>query len=389
MWLSGLQGVLTMPRTPGRIEKRGDNKFLRVFTGRDGNGKRQYVNKTFHGTSKQAQKGLRQMLLDKDSGVLVGQSDQKLNDYLAHWLTSSKKAKIREHTYDEYKKQLDRYITPVLGERKLSQITPLAIQDIYSKMLERGLSPRTVILTHTIFSNALKQAVKWRVLPYNPGDAVELPKYVKPEMIAFSQEESNRFLEAIRDYRWELFLNLLISTGLRPSEAIALKWDDLDLSNSRLSVKHTLSKTNGVWRYEEPKTPKSRRTIDIPLGLTKMLAKQEIAPGLVFHNGLGEPVYLKDIYDDHYKPALKRAKLDEAARLYDLRHTCATLLLLAGDYTQQLHIKLVSEYLGHSNIQITIDTYGHVLPGMHKAVAAKMHTLLFDVETSDEAALYN
>jgi integrase len=385
-----MPSIEVTPRAPGRIEKRGKNKYLlRVFVGRDSKGKRQYANKTFHGTSTQAQKALRQMLLDKDSGVLVGQGEQKLSDYLTHWFASSKKAKIRERTYEEYRKQLDRYITPVLGERKLSQITPLAIQDIYTKMLEQGLSPRTIRLTHTIFSNALKQAVKWRVLLHNPADAVELPKYVKPEMIAFSHDESNRFLEAIKGYKWELFLNLLISTGLRPSEAIAIKWENLDLANSRLSVKHSLSKVNGVWRYEEPKTPKSKRTIDIPLGLTKMLASQEITPGLVFHNGLGEPVYLKGVYDDYYKPALKRAKLDETARLYDLRHTCATLLLLAGDYTQQLHIKLVSEYLGHSSIQITLDTYGHVLPGMHKAVAAKMHTLLFDVETTEETALYN
>jgi integrase len=379
-----------MSNKSGQIIKRGERNFVvRVFTGRDGNGKRTYVNKTMKGTKKDAQNVLNQMLLNKSNGVLVGQGEQKLSDYLTHWFTSSKKAKIRERTYEEYKKQLDRYITPTLGERKLSQITPLAIQDIYTKMLEQGLSPRTVRLTHTIFSNSLKQAVKWRVLLHNPADAVELPKYVKPEMMAFSHDESNRFLEAIKGYKWELFLNLLISTGLRPSEAIALKWENLDLANSRLSVKHSVSKVNGVWKYEEPKTPKSKRTIDIPLGLTKMLASQEITPGLVFHNGLGEPVYLKGIYDDYYKPALKRAKLDETARLYDLRHTCATLLLLAGDYTQQLHIKLVSEYLGHSSIQITLDTYGHVLPGMHKAVAAKMHTLLFDVETVEEVALYN
>ena len=114
-----------------------------------------------------------------------------------------------------------------------------------------------------------------------------------------------------------------------------------------------------------------------------------MTPGLIFRSELGEPLHLRAPIRDNFKPALERAGLSPAARLYDLRHTCATLLLLGGDYTQQVHIKLVSEYLGHSNIQITLDTYGHVLPGMHKVVANKMDALLFDTETDSEQALYN
>ena len=120
-----------------------------------------------------------------------------------------------------------------------------------------------------------------------------------------------------------------------------------------------------------------------------MLAKEPVTEGLVFHNGFGKPVYLKGVYDDYFKPALKKAGLNEKMRLYDLRHTCATLLLLAGSSSQQVHIKLVSEYLGHSSIQITLDTYGHVLPGMQQVVANKMDALLFDFEASEEQALYN
>lgn len=379
-----------MSRKAGQIISRGDDKYIvRVDLGRDQNGKRIRINKTIYGKREDAQRALNKMLVDRDLGILSQPTLQTVNAYLDHWLVTAAKPRLRARTHKEYKDQLARYVRPVLGGLKLAKLTPLAIQSVYSDMLQKGLSARTVRLTHTIFSNSLKQAVKWRILPFNPADAVDLPKYVRPEMIALSQLEAARFLEAVQGDPHELLFNLLLSTGLRPSEAIALKWSDLDLGKSRLSVKRTLSRTDGQWHEEDPKTPKSKRTIDIPLGLTRMFAKREIVPGLVFRNELGEPLGLRAPTRDNFKPALARAKLNPDTRLYDLRHTCATLLLLGGDYTQQVHIKLVSEYLGHSNIQITLDTYGHVLPGMNKVVANKMDALLFDTETESEQALYN
>jgi integrase len=88
-----------MSRTPGRIEKRGENKYLlRVYTGVDGNGKRHYINKTFHGTSKEAQKALRQLLRDKDLGLLVETERMSLNEFLDKWLETSVKPHLREPT---------------------------------------------------------------------------------------------------------------------------------------------------------------------------------------------------------------------------------------------------------------------------------------------------
>lgn len=168
---------------------------MRVFLGRDATGKRKYINEMVKGSKKDAQAVLNKLLLAKDVGALAVPSGSTLNEYLDHWLEAAAKPRLREATYHEYKEQLARYVRPELGHVKLSKLTPVAIQTCYSKILEAGLSARTVRLTHAILRNALSQAVKWRMLPYNPADAVDLPKQQREEIKALSREQAARFLE--------------------------------------------------------------------------------------------------------------------------------------------------------------------------------------------------
>lgn len=228
---------------------------------------------------------------------------------------------------------------------------------------------------------------------YHTPYHLDLPKYRAPEMLCSSEGESATFLRVIQGNKFEQLFNLLLTTGLRPSEAVGLKWSDLDLTNNTLSVNRTLSRVDKAWIFEPPKTRKSKRTIDIPAGLSDLLQQLEPNPGLVFRNDVGEPLGLRSVISDYFKPALEKAGIKPETRLYDLRHTCATLLLLGGDSNDQLHIKLISEYLGNANINITLDTYSHVLPGMHKRVAAKMESMMYAPEIDDESeqenALYN
>ena len=94
---------------------------------------------------------------------------------------------------------------------------------------------------------------------------------------------------------------------------------------------------------------------------------------LVFATAMGEPLDERNVVNRHFKPILKAAGLPMSVRLYDLRHTCATLLLAQGE-----HPKIVSERLGHANITLTLDTYSHVLPGMEEQAAQRLETLLFN-----------
>ena len=252
-----------------------------------------------------------------------------------------------------------------MGGKLITNLKPLDIQTVYAEMLNRGLSARTVRYAHSVLNMALTQAIKWQMLGSSPAQAVDLPKQQRKEMNAMDREEAGRFLEAAKTDSHHVLLVLLLTTGLRPSEALALKWSDLDLHVGKLSVNRTVARRKGGgWYFKTTKTPNSRRSIDILDTLTTLLLNhREVAYpseyGLVFSNLNGEPLDLDHFSQRNYKRVLDVAGLPKKFRLYDLRHTCATLLLLAG-----VNPKVVSERLGHSSIRETMDTYSHVLPSM-------------------------
>lgn len=226
-----------MSRVPGRIEQRGPNKYLlRVYTGVDGKGKRQYINKTFHGTSKEAQKALRQLLRDKDIGLLVETEKMTLSEFLDQWLKTSVQPHLREQTYRGYKHSLERYIREPLGAKRLGKVTTMDIQAVYASMLSKGLASATVIYAHAVIREALQQAVKWKMIAINPSLDVDLPKKITPEMNPMNQEEVGRFRAVAKASKWYVLFELMLGTGLRPSEALGLIWRNVDLAKGEIRI---------------------------------------------------------------------------------------------------------------------------------------------------------
>ncbi len=208
----------------GQIIKRGERNFVvRIFTGRDASGKRQYLNRTLKGSKKDAQALLNKLLRDKDMGTLTEPSRTSLNDYLDHWLETAVKPRVRERTYEDYKGLARRYIRGPLGDRLLTQLTPVELQKLYGDLLNRPLAPRTVRYCHTVLHNALGQAVKWRMISQNPALYVDLPRKQHREMHAMTEAEAGRFLAAAASEEDHALFALLLTTGLRPSEALGLK----------------------------------------------------------------------------------------------------------------------------------------------------------------------
>lgn len=375
-----------------------DSWTVRVYLGRDpGTGKRRYLNRTVRGRKKDAQRVLNDLLHAKDMGRLIEPSRMTLNKYLDEWLEVSARQRLRVRTFKEYRLQLDRYVRPALGSRRLMELSTPIIQRLYTEMLAQGLSARTVQLTHAILRRALQVAVQWDKLPYNPAAGVELPTTTKRraagdgEIIdddskplqVMTEVQAERFLRVVVGDRWGALLTLLLTTGLRPSEAIALKWTDLDPAARTLQVARTLKQVDGRWVFEPPKTKHSRRQVALPLGTVRSLSTLPRVGELMFLSDAGKPVGLRSVIENHYKPLLKRAGIDTDLRLYDLRHTHATLLLLAG-----VNIKVVSERLGHASVTITLNTYSHVLPTMQRESAAKLDAMLFRGE-EEETRAYN
>ena len=175
---------------------------------------------------------------------------------------------------------------------------------------------------------------------------------------------------------------------MRPSESLALKWKDIDLNKGRITINRTLSRVTGKngWTLESPKTEKSRRTIPISPSIVEDLKEHRAGQAVeilreegyknldfVFTANNGEPMSEGNLSRRDFKKVFEKAGLPKNIRFYDLRHTCATLLLAAGE-----NPKIVSERLGHASITLTLDTYSHVLPDMQKTAADKLEEMLFN-----------
>jgi len=372
----------------GQIIKRGKETYLvRVYLGLDARGKRKYHNKTIHGNKKAAEKYLNKVLRELDTGEFSEPSKEPLSAYLERWLETAVRPRVRGKTFRSYQQVVRLYLIPLLGDIRIDKLTPLAIQAAYNKMTEQGLSPRTVRYAHAILRNALEQAARWQMLRQNPAQHVDLPRQKKQEMQALSPAEAKRFLEAAVFNRWGVLFELMLNTGLRPGEALGLKWTDIDFDKGRLHVQRSLSRPRGDhWQLTEPKTARSRRTIPLPPSMLKSLREHKKSQleerlsagesykdrGFVFATGTGEPLENRNVISQYFKPLLKQAGLPETIRLYDLRHTCATLLLAAGE-----NPKVVSERLGHASVTLTLDTYSHVLPDMQEQATAKLEEMLY------------
>jgi integrase len=372
----------------GQIIPRGERSWLvRVFAGRDSEtGKRQYQSKTIHGTKKDAQRYLTESLRDRDMGIVVEPETAGLGRYLDKWLETSAKPRLRAKTLEDYRQLLARYVRPELGGRPLAKIRPLEIQALYQGMQDRGLSARTVRYTHAVLHSALSQAVKWRMLAQNPAENVDLPRQQRTEMRVLTPDQTRLFLDAAKLDRLGTMFAVAVTTGLRPSEYLALKWSDIDFATTTLSVSRTLEwMKGGGWQFQDTKRSGSRRTIGLQNSVCAMLQQHRLdqakersdaaeawqETGLVFTTRSGGPLDERNIAQENFARILTSAGL-APIRLYDLRHTAATNALGAG-----VSPKVVSEMLGHASVAFTLDVYAHVLPHMQKQAAATVEALLF------------
>lgn len=370
---------------PGQLVNRGPNTWLiRIPLGRDARGTRRYHNHTVKGTKKEAEQYRTRKLRELDTGSFVEAARETVGEFLLQYLRDVVAIRVRDRTLADYQSLADRYLIPNLGHRKLGQLSPADIQNVYTMLAARRLSARTIRYAHSVLHGALQQAVRWRKLSQNPAKLVDLPRHEHREMTALDSEQARRFLEAAASDRWYGLWTVLLTCGLRPGEALGLKWSDFD--GNRVRIQRALVRQDGKgWSLAEPKTPRARRVVTVPDGTLRVLAshraaqnRDRLAAGaswmnldLVFATRTGLPLDYRAVVQRHFKPLLERAGLP-AIRPYDLRHSCATLLLGTGE-----NVKVVSERLGHASVTITLDNYAHVLPDMQQKAAERLDGLLF------------
>lgn len=371
----------------GQLIKRGENTWLVRHEKRHADGTRKSYSKTFKGDKKDAQKVLNEMLRNSDLGLLGNSNRQTVNEFLDFWLSSIAKPRLQYRTYKDYTDLLVRYVRPSLGNTKLCDLKAIHIQQLYSEMQAKGLSARTVRYAHAVLSSSLRSAVELDILTRNVAKLVQLPKQLQKEMDVLSKEEAIDFLHALEGERYGTMFSFAIATGMRPEEYFGLQWKDIDFERGTATVQRAVVRfrKGGGWQFSQPKTSKSRRTIPLPTETVDQLRKHRKAQleermsmgsiwndyDLVFTSEIGTPLNPPNV-TRAFKKLLTKAKIRSSIRLYDLRHTTATLLLQAG-----VNPKVVSERLGHSTISLTLDVYSHVLPTMQEDATAQLQEMIF------------
>ena len=392
----------------GHLEQRSKNVWKLILElGEDAEGKRLRSAPTFHGTKRLAEEEMTRLLRQLHTGTYVDQVRMTVKQYLEHWLANYAKPNVGERTYERYEAIVRQHLIPALGRHKLSKLRPMHIsayyadalidgrvrlkrkeERVHSKVqdvpqdLKKGLSAQTVTHHHRVLREALKQAVRWQMLAVNPADAVKPPRAEHKEIQALDEKGAAELLRSLEGTRFHLPALLAVGTGMRRGELLGLRWQDVDLKAGKLAVRQNLQQTSNGLLFKSPKTGKAERSISLMTSTVTALRKEKkrqaalrLQKGpayrgkdLVLCEDDGGP-WTPNRFSAHWHKAVTGR--GQKVRFHDLRHTHATLLLRQG-----IHPKVVSERLGHSTINITLDTYSHVMPDMQDEAAEKLDGVL-------------
>jgi integrase len=285
-------------------------------------------------------------------------------EYLPDWIASyagRTSRGFREHTRLEYKRDLERHALTFFGPMKLTEIEPRDIKRFISNLIALGLTSSSVRRRMAPVRALFATAVEDGLIRYNPASRVRVPRSPidraddQEPVKALTQPELERLLQEIPD-EWRLFVEFLAHTGLRFSEAIGLRWSDIDFKDRRLHVRRRLY--HGV---DAPKSRYGRRAIPLSPRMLETLEQHRHATkhrsdfDPVFASQSGGPLDYANLYNRILKPATRRAEVPWAA-FHTLRHTCATMLFRNG-----LNAKQVQVWLGHHSPAFTLAVYVHLL----------------------------
>lgn len=313
-----------------------------------------------------------------------------LGQFLTETWLPLKRRHVRATTAYRYSWFVDRYINPAIGDVPLRRLRADHLDGLYDRLATTagrhgtGLAPKTVHEVHMIVRSSLDLAVPRQLLDHNVAHSTHARRRRPTGMRAraWTAQELGTFLSAARSQRLYPALHLTAYTGMRRGEVVGLKWSDLDRSTKRLSISRTLQNLAGNPVEFDVKTRTSRRSIDLDDNTMWLLAqwrRKLYRDGLphgaddwMFLNTSGRflnPESVTQLFDRIVKrsPSLPRI------RFHDLRHTHASLLIMAG-----VPIKVVSERLEHSHPAFTMHTYQHLLPGMSAAAAEQFAALIAD-----------
>lgn len=345
--------------------------------------KRKQKNMGSYPLKRDANKRLNEVKEEIYKEELLLPNEMILQDFLLDFLEKYK-MNLSITTYNCYMRICKKYIIPLLGDIKLCDIRPIHIQNYVDDLLDL-LTPQTIKVHLNILNLALKRAYRLKLIKENVVQFVEVPKNKKYKNEIYNAEDMKKLLEKSRETSLELPIILASGLGLRISEILGLTWNNIDFNDFTITIDKITVRDKGQVILKEPKTESSIRTISAPkeiILMLKQLKKDRLAAKLrgekshrelIFYDKNLNPI-AQDVLSKKFRYFLQENNLKHI-RFHDLRHSHVTMLIDA-----KVPIKVISERVGHSNVNTTLNIYSHALREMDQEASDKISDTLFNNE---------
>ena len=361
----------------GTIRQRAENRWQGSISF---DGQRHWVT----GTSQaEVRRLLGELRTQHGVGELVRPSKVTLGHHLASWLEDGS-ADWKPKTVKEYESIIRVYLLPVGGNIPLQRLTPAMVSGWYARWRrERNVSGGTVLNVHRVLHRALTIAVRQGLVSRNVTDALEPPKARRKRPDLWSAEETARFVSMLPGDQWGALWAILLGSGCRLGEAVALRWDDLDRDTGTVAIERSTTWVGRAPVTGQPKTQSGTRSVTLPPFALEVLrrwkpsqTRLQLAQGVDWR-GDGRIITMADgalpsPWDSRNALAKSRTALGlPHIRIHDMRHLHASLLIAQG-----LPLTVVSARLGHGSPAITAAIYSHALRGGDGAAATAIEAAM-------------
>ncbi len=373
----------------GSLQEKNGKYYMVLNTQVNGKRKLKWISTglTVKGNKRRAEQLLRETLQAYEAGQKKATPDILFADYIRLWLDCVRR-KVDEVTYQGYEVLALRQVAPWFEKKrvKLADVTLALLQQYVDEKASSGrrdgkggLSPRSLRLHKNILYQTLTEAVKSGLLDSNPCQYVVLPKSVRYESHFYTVDQLNQFFQAIQNEPLYPLLKITAIYGLRRSEVLGLKWDSIDFAAGTVTIRHTVSKVTKAVEKDKTKNATSYRSFPLTEEARsifqaaqaaekenrRLFGRQYQENDYVFKWDDGHP-YSPDYITQKFPVLLKKHGMPHI-RLHELRHSCASLLINAG-----FTLKDVQEWMGHADIKMTANIYGHLDVSRKQTMAAKL-----------------
>lgn len=354
-------------------------------------GKRVRRYRSVDGSKKDAERAMHEFIREIEKGYYMTDSKITIAEWLDTWLEVYITPNVSPTTLSRYEGMIKRYIKPLIGHIQVQQLTTLAVQAWVnslkvSPITQKEMAVATIKHSYHVLKGSLDKAVLAGIIPRSPCSGIMLPKGQKKPAVVYDEAQIKQLIAAAKGTEMEIVIDIELCLGLRRGELLGLQWDDIDFEKNQIHVVRNRVVVNGKSIVKDPKTESSRRTVDVPVQLIQKLrqhktncianrlrlGKDYTVTDFVIVHPDGRPIY-PEYLSQLFTKLQKKADLPKC-RFHDLRHLCASIMLMQG-----VNVKVAQEHLGHKDISTTMNIYSHVLPSVAKEAAQKIGALIYDV----------